>query len=133
MFIGALRLSVVSLVQDFQIQMLERKMSRLQGRVNTDEKEALEKRVSDLTEALAEKKKTATSLTKQLKKLQVRACVIMNDYTFLLLSGKSTALGMGSIPEIAHTRKQKMCSIMHFWIDVYAKYINVSAQRFFLM
>ncbi|KAI7809395.1 coiled-coil domain-containing protein 39 [Triplophysa rosa] len=56
--------------QDFQIQMLERKMSRLQGRVNTDEKEALEKRVSDLTEALAEKKKTATSLTKQLKKLQ---------------------------------------------------------------
>ncbi|KAA0718929.1 Coiled-coil domain-containing protein 39 [Triplophysa tibetana] len=56
--------------RDFQIQMLERKMSRLQGRVNTDEKEALEKRVSDLTDALAEKKKTATSLTKQLKKLQ---------------------------------------------------------------
>lgn len=51
-------------------------MSRLQGRVNTEEKEALEKRVSDLTEALAEKKTTATTLTKQLKKLQVRACVM---------------------------------------------------------
>lgn len=56
--------------QDFQIQMLERKMARLQGRVNTEEKAALEKKVSDLSEVLEEKKKTAANLTKQLKKQQ---------------------------------------------------------------
>ncbi|XP_043110371.1 coiled-coil domain-containing protein 39 [Puntigrus tetrazona] len=56
--------------QDFQIQMLERKTSHLQGKVNTEEKEALEKKASDLEEALEEKKRTATTLTTQLKKLQ---------------------------------------------------------------
>ncbi|XP_026051450.1 coiled-coil domain-containing protein 39 [Carassius auratus] len=56
--------------QDFQIQMLERKTSHLQGKVNTEEKEALEKKASDLAEALEEKKRTASTLTTQLKKLQ---------------------------------------------------------------
>uniref|UniRef100_A0A8C2D040 Coiled-coil domain-containing protein 39 n=1 Tax=Cyprinus carpio TaxID=7962 RepID=A0A8C2D040_CYPCA len=56
--------------QDFQIQMLERKTSHLQGKVNTEEKEALEKKASDLAEALEEKKRTATTLTTQLKKLE---------------------------------------------------------------
>lgn len=55
--------------------MLERKTSHLQGKVNTEEKEALEKRASDLAEALEEKNKTAATLTTQLKKLQVRVCV----------------------------------------------------------
>uniref|UniRef100_A0A673J3Q1 Coiled-coil domain-containing protein 39 n=1 Tax=Sinocyclocheilus rhinocerous TaxID=307959 RepID=A0A673J3Q1_9TELE len=58
--------------QDFQIQMLERKTLHLQGKVNTEEKEALEKRASDLEEALEEKNRTAATLTTQLKKLQVR-------------------------------------------------------------
>ncbi|XP_016119504.1 coiled-coil domain-containing protein 39-like, partial [Sinocyclocheilus grahami] len=56
--------------QDFQIQMLERKTLHLQGKVNTEEKEALEKKASDLAEALEEKKRTAVTLTTQLKKLQ---------------------------------------------------------------
>uniref|UniRef100_A0A673N940 Coiled-coil domain-containing protein 39 n=1 Tax=Sinocyclocheilus rhinocerous TaxID=307959 RepID=A0A673N940_9TELE len=56
--------------QDFQIQMLERKTLHLQGKVNTEEKEALEKKASDLAEALEEKKRTAATLTTQLKKLQ---------------------------------------------------------------
>ncbi|KAF4116807.1 hypothetical protein G5714_001360 [Onychostoma macrolepis] len=56
--------------QDFQIQMLERKTLHLQGKVNTEEKEALEKRASDLEKALEEKNRTATTLTTQLKKLQ---------------------------------------------------------------
>uniref|UniRef100_A0A671M183 Coiled-coil domain-containing protein 39 n=1 Tax=Sinocyclocheilus anshuiensis TaxID=1608454 RepID=A0A671M183_9TELE len=56
--------------QDFQIQMLERKTLHLQGKVNTEEKEALEKKASDLGEALEEKKRTAATLTTQLKKLQ---------------------------------------------------------------
>lgn len=57
--------------QDFQIQLLERKMSRLQGEVNTEEKQVLEKRVEDLSATLEERRKTATTLTTQLKKLQV--------------------------------------------------------------
>ncbi|XDV26862.1 hypothetical protein PO909_030489, partial [Leuciscus waleckii] len=56
--------------QEFQIQMLERKTLHLQGKVNTKEKEALEKRASDLAEALEEKKRTAATLNTQLKKLQ---------------------------------------------------------------
>ncbi|XP_056119994.1 coiled-coil domain-containing protein 39 [Rhinichthys klamathensis goyatoka] len=56
--------------QDFQIQMLERKTLHLQGKVNTKEKEALEKRASDLAEALEGKKRTAATLNTQLKKLQ---------------------------------------------------------------
>uniref|UniRef100_A0A8C1KSD0 Coiled-coil domain-containing protein 39 n=1 Tax=Cyprinus carpio TaxID=7962 RepID=A0A8C1KSD0_CYPCA len=56
--------------QDFQIQMLERKTLHLQGKVNTEEKEALEKRASDLEEALEEKNRTAATLSTQLKKLQ---------------------------------------------------------------
>ncbi|XP_048020536.1 coiled-coil domain-containing protein 39 [Megalobrama amblycephala] len=56
--------------QDFQIQMLERKTLHLQGKVNTEEKKALEKRASDLAEALEEKKRTAATLNTQLKKLQ---------------------------------------------------------------
>jgi len=55
--------------------MLERKTLHLQGKVNTKEKEALEKRAFDLAEALEEKKKTAATLNTQLKKLQVRVCV----------------------------------------------------------
>lgn len=54
--------------------MLERKTLHLQGKVNTKEKEALEKRASDLAEALEEKKRTAATLKTQLKKLQVRVC-----------------------------------------------------------
>lgn len=66
---------VFSSVQDFQIQMLERKTLHLQGKVNTEEKEALEKKAADLAAALEEKKKTSANLNKQLKKLQVRLWV----------------------------------------------------------
>ncbi|XP_062337663.1 coiled-coil domain-containing protein 39 [Osmerus eperlanus] len=56
--------------QDFQIKLLERKMSRLKGDVNTDEKQALEHKTSQLAETLEEKRRTAGLLTTQLKKLQ---------------------------------------------------------------
>ncbi|KAL7879534.1 hypothetical protein SRHO_G00017880 [Serrasalmus rhombeus] len=56
--------------QDVQIQMLKMKMARLKGEVNTEEKQVLEKRTSELNKALEEKKKTAIMLTSQLKKLQ---------------------------------------------------------------
>ncbi|KAL6489891.1 hypothetical protein MHYP_G00002360 [Metynnis hypsauchen] len=56
--------------QDVQIQMLKMKMARLRGEVNTEEKQVLEKKTSELNKALEEKKKTAIMLTSQLKKLQ---------------------------------------------------------------
>uniref|UniRef100_A0A8C7UZJ7 Coiled-coil domain-containing protein 39 n=1 Tax=Oncorhynchus mykiss TaxID=8022 RepID=A0A8C7UZJ7_ONCMY len=56
--------------QDFQIQLLERKMLRLRGEVNTEEKQVLEKKAQKLAHRLEEKKRTATMLTTQLKKLQ---------------------------------------------------------------
>ncbi|XP_066577606.1 coiled-coil domain-containing protein 39 [Amia ocellicauda] len=56
--------------QDFQIQLLERKMSRLRGDVNTEEKQALEARVEELSKDLQEKKEVVGLLTIQLKKLK---------------------------------------------------------------
>ncbi|CDQ82457.1 unnamed protein product [Oncorhynchus mykiss] len=59
-----------STIRDFQIQLLERKMLRLRGEVNTEEKQVLEKKAQKLAHRLEEKKRTATMLTTQLKKLQ---------------------------------------------------------------
>uniref|UniRef100_A0A8C9RPJ1 Coiled-coil domain-containing protein 39 n=1 Tax=Scleropages formosus TaxID=113540 RepID=A0A8C9RPJ1_SCLFO len=56
--------------QDFQIHLLERKMARLQGEMSTEEKQNLDKKVSELNDILEERKKTATMLALQLKKLQ---------------------------------------------------------------
>ncbi|XP_076828434.1 coiled-coil domain-containing protein 39 [Brachyhypopomus gauderio] len=56
--------------QDFQIQALEKKMARLCGDVSTEERRVLERRRAELTEALEEKRRTAATLTTQLKKLQ---------------------------------------------------------------
>uniref|UniRef100_A0AAY5EDY0 Coiled-coil domain-containing protein 39 n=1 Tax=Electrophorus electricus TaxID=8005 RepID=A0AAY5EDY0_ELEEL len=56
--------------QDFQIQVLERKMARLCGELGTEEKETLEKRTAELMKALEEKRKTAATLTIQLKRVQ---------------------------------------------------------------
>ena len=46
-------------------------MSRLKGDVNTEEKQALELKTSQLAQTLEEKRRTAGLLTTQLKKLQV--------------------------------------------------------------
>ena len=62
--------------QDFQIKLLERKMSRLKGDVNTEEKQALELKTSQLAQTLEEKRRTAGLLTTQLKKLQDRKSVV---------------------------------------------------------
>ncbi|MGH0172070.1 UNVERIFIED_CONTAM: hypothetical protein FKN15_002605 [Acipenser sinensis] len=57
-------------IKDFQIQHLERKMSKLQGELNTDEKLVLEAKVAELNSNLAEKKDTCSMLTTQLRKLE---------------------------------------------------------------
>uniref|UniRef100_A0A8C4SKZ7 Coiled-coil domain-containing protein 39 n=1 Tax=Erpetoichthys calabaricus TaxID=27687 RepID=A0A8C4SKZ7_ERPCA len=56
--------------QDFKIQQLERKLGRLKGDVNTEERQAIEAKVTELTNTLEEKKATSNLLTTQLKKLQ---------------------------------------------------------------
>ncbi|XP_069829905.1 coiled-coil domain-containing protein 39 isoform X1 [Dendropsophus ebraccatus] len=56
--------------QDFQIQQLERRLARLKGEVNTDEKHALETKVSDLSKMFDERKAALNLLNSQHKKLQ---------------------------------------------------------------
>ncbi|XP_071764118.2 coiled-coil domain-containing protein 39 [Centroberyx gerrardi] len=67
---NALKQQEIMFNQDFQIQQLERKMARLQGEVNTEEKQMLEKKMTELTNALEEKKTTANMLIVQLKQLE---------------------------------------------------------------
>ncbi|XP_073215397.1 coiled-coil domain-containing protein 39 isoform X2 [Lepidochelys kempii] len=56
--------------QDFYIQQVERRLSRLKGDVNTDERQVLEAKVAELTKTLEEKKEAYNLLHAQHKKLQ---------------------------------------------------------------
>ncbi|NWV35501.1 CCD39 protein, partial [Grantiella picta] len=56
--------------QDFYIQQVQRRLSRLEGEVNSDEKEILEAKVAELKKTLEEKKKTYDVLQGQYRKLQ---------------------------------------------------------------
>uniref|UniRef100_A0A8C8RD37 Coiled-coil domain-containing protein 39 n=1 Tax=Pelusios castaneus TaxID=367368 RepID=A0A8C8RD37_9SAUR len=56
--------------QDFYIQQVERRLSRLKGDVNTDERQVLETKVAELTKTLEEKKDAHNLLHAQHKKLQ---------------------------------------------------------------
>ncbi|NXO86501.1 CCD39 protein, partial [Sitta europaea] len=56
--------------QDFYIQQVQRRLSRLEGDVNSDEKEVLEGKVAELKKTLEEKKKAYDVLQSQYKKIQ---------------------------------------------------------------
>ncbi|KAM9544081.1 coiled-coil domain-containing protein 39 isoform 2-T2 [Guaruba guarouba] len=56
--------------QDFYIQQVQRRLSRLEGELNTDEKQVLEAKVAELKKTLEEKKNTYDVLHVQYKKLQ---------------------------------------------------------------
>ncbi|XP_075274387.1 coiled-coil domain-containing protein 39 isoform X2 [Opisthocomus hoazin] len=56
--------------QDFYIQQVQRRLSRLEGEVNADEKQVLEARVAELKKTLEEKKNAYDLLHAQHKKLQ---------------------------------------------------------------
>ncbi|KAI1882832.1 hypothetical protein AGOR_G00238970 [Albula goreensis] len=56
--------------KDFQIQLLERKLSRMKGEGNTEEEQSLKRKESELTATLEERRTTAKMLAQQLKKLQ---------------------------------------------------------------
>ncbi|XP_057256420.1 coiled-coil domain-containing protein 39 isoform X3 [Pezoporus wallicus] len=62
--------------QDFYIQQVQRRLSRLEGELNTDEKQVLEAKVAELKKILEEKKNTYDVLHVQYKKLK-------NDVHFL--------------------------------------------------
>ncbi|XP_057613207.1 coiled-coil domain-containing protein 39 isoform X1 [Chionomys nivalis] len=62
--------------QDFYIQQVERRMSRLKGEINSEEKQTLEARIVELKKTLDEKKSTLSLLEAQIKKLH-------NDLYFL--------------------------------------------------
>ncbi|XP_024419674.2 coiled-coil domain-containing protein 39 isoform X1 [Desmodus rotundus] len=55
--------------QDFHIQQMERRMSRLKGEINSEEKQALEAKIVELKKMLEEKKSTLGLLETQIKKL----------------------------------------------------------------
>uniref|UniRef100_A0A5F9CHG6 Coiled-coil domain-containing protein 39 n=1 Tax=Oryctolagus cuniculus TaxID=9986 RepID=A0A5F9CHG6_RABIT len=55
--------------QDFYIQQVERRMSRLKGEINSEEKQALEAKIVELKKSLEEKKATFGLLETQIKKL----------------------------------------------------------------
>ncbi|KAF1470567.1 Coiled-coil domain-containing protein 39, partial [Eudyptula minor novaehollandiae] len=56
--------------QDFYIQQVQRRLSRLEGEVNADEKQVLEAKVAELKKTLEEKKNAYDVLHAQHKKLQ---------------------------------------------------------------
>ncbi|NWW33999.1 CCD39 protein, partial [Panurus biarmicus] len=56
--------------QDFYIQQIQRRLSRLEGEVNSDEKEVLEGKVAELKKTLEEKKKAYDVLQTLYRKLQ---------------------------------------------------------------
>uniref|UniRef100_A0A2K5PVP5 Coiled-coil domain-containing protein 39 n=1 Tax=Cebus imitator TaxID=2715852 RepID=A0A2K5PVP5_CEBIM len=69
--------------QDFHIQQVERRMSRLKGEINSEEKQALEAKIVELKKSLEEKKSTCGLLETQIKKLH-------NDLFFIKKSNSKS-------------------------------------------
>nr|XP_019592906.1 PREDICTED: coiled-coil domain-containing protein 39 [Rhinolophus sinicus] len=67
--------------QDFCIQQMERRMSRLKGEINSEERQALEAKVVELKKTLEEKKSTLVILETEIKKLN-------NDLYFIKKSNR---------------------------------------------
>uniref|UniRef100_A0A5F4W021 Coiled-coil domain-containing protein 39 n=1 Tax=Callithrix jacchus TaxID=9483 RepID=A0A5F4W021_CALJA len=70
--------------QDFHIQQVERRMSRLKGEINSEEKQALEAKIVELKKSLEEKKSTCGLLETQIKKLH-------NDLFFIRKSNSKSS------------------------------------------
>ncbi|XP_070262849.1 coiled-coil domain-containing protein 39 isoform X2 [Myotis yumanensis] len=65
--------------QDFHIQQVQRRMSRLRGEINSEEKQSLQVKIVELKETLEERNSTFGTLETQIKKLH-------NDLYFIKMS-----------------------------------------------
>ncbi|XP_077017256.1 coiled-coil domain-containing protein 39 [Tamandua tetradactyla] len=76
--------------QDFYIQQVERRMSRLKGEINSEEKQSLEAKIGELKKTLEEKKSAFGLLETQIKKLH-------NDLYFIKKSNSKNSDEKGSL------------------------------------
>ncbi|XP_020665130.3 coiled-coil domain-containing protein 39 [Pogona vitticeps] len=76
--------------QDFYIQQVERRLSRLQGELNTDERQVLEAKIAELIKIADEKRQAYDTLQTQQKKLQ-------SDIHFIKLAMNKTGEEMASL------------------------------------
>ncbi|XP_053161949.1 coiled-coil domain-containing protein 39 isoform X2 [Hemicordylus capensis] len=76
--------------QDFYIQQVERRLSRLKGELNTDERQILEARVAELSKFVEEKRQAYTILQAQQQKLQ-------SDTHFIKLAMNKTGEEMAGL------------------------------------
>ncbi|XP_077204436.1 coiled-coil domain-containing protein 39 [Paroedura picta] len=76
--------------QDFYIQQVERRLSRLKGELNTDERQMLEAKLEELTKIADEKKQACNVLQAQQKKLQ-------SDIHFIKLAMNKTGEEMAGL------------------------------------
>nr|KAF6477240.1 coiled-coil domain containing 39 [Molossus molossus] len=100
--------------QDFHIQQMERRMSRLKGEIDSEEKQALEAKIVELKGTLEERKSTFGLLETQIKKLH-------NDLYFIKKSNSKN-----------HDEKQSLMtkiSELNFFNDRSEKELN-KAQAF---
>ncbi|XP_030184914.1 coiled-coil domain-containing protein 39 isoform X2 [Lynx canadensis] len=86
--------------QDFYIQQVERRMSRLKGEINSEEKQALEAKIVELKKTLEEKKSTFGLLETQIKKLHD----LMIEDNLLKLEVKRTR-------EMLHNKAEEVLSL----------------------
>uniref|UniRef100_A0A8C3X594 Coiled-coil domain-containing protein 39 n=1 Tax=Cyanoderma ruficeps TaxID=181631 RepID=A0A8C3X594_9PASS len=86
--------------QDFYIQQIQRRLSRLEGEVNSDEKEVLEGKVAELKKILEEKKKAYDVLQSLYRKLQVTSLNHFKCVSFRNLSKLSRLETSGLIEKI---------------------------------
>ncbi|XP_048362804.1 coiled-coil domain-containing protein 39 [Sphaerodactylus townsendi] len=77
-------------IQDFYIQQVERRLSRLKGELNTDERQLLEAKLTELTKIVDEKRRSYNVLQAQRKKLQ-------SDMHFINLSMNKTGEEMAGL------------------------------------
>ncbi|XP_042315960.1 coiled-coil domain-containing protein 39 isoform X1 [Sceloporus undulatus] len=76
--------------QDFYIQQVERRLSRMEGELNTDERQVLEEKVAELSKIADEKTQAYSTLQAQQKKLQ-------NDIHFIMLAMNKTGEEMAGL------------------------------------
>ncbi|XP_060098554.1 coiled-coil domain-containing protein 39 [Heteronotia binoei] len=86
----SLRQQEIMYIQDFYIQQVERRLSRLKGELNTDERQILEAKLEELTKISDEKKQACNILQAQQKKLQ-------SDIHFLKLAMNKTGDEMAGL------------------------------------